>query len=104
VRNLLDNAVKYSPNDSVIEVAVDAGESDAILCVRDGGIGIDAEMLPRLFDQFAQADSTTGRRAGGLGLGLPLVRAIVEEHGGSIAARSEGVGRGSEFTVRLPRG
>jgi signal transduction histidine kinase len=102
VRNLLDNAVKYSPPGTVIGVSVEAGDAEAVLSVRDQGTGIEEAMLPRLFDPFAQAAPATSRAAGGLGLGLPLVRAIVEQHGGSITAHSDGLGKGSQFTVRLP--
>ena len=74
----------------------------AVLRVRDEGIGITAEMLPRLFEPFAQAEAAGKRAAGGLGLGLPLVQTIVEQHGGTITAHSDGPGKGSEFVVRLP--
>jgi signal transduction histidine kinase len=102
VRNLLDNAVKYSPIGTAIDVSVEKAGSEAILSVRDQGIGIEAAMLPRLFDVFAQAAPLTSKAGGGLGLGLPLVRAIVEQHGGTITAHSDGLGTGSHFTVRLP--
>ena len=77
---------------------------DAVMSVRDSGIGIPIDVLPRVFDLFAQADRTYQRAQGGLGIGLTLVRTLVELHGGSVAAKSEGVGRGSEFIVRLPVG
>jgi signal transduction histidine kinase len=102
VRNLLDNAVKYSPAPAQIDVSVDRTETEAILGVRDEGIGIGPAMLSRLFEPFAQAERATTRSAGGLGLGLPLVRALVEQHGGTITAHSDGLGRGSHFIVRLP--
>jgi signal transduction histidine kinase len=102
VRNLVDNAVKYSPQGTAISVAVEAQETMAVLRVRDEGIGITADLLPRLFEPFAQAEAGGKRAAGGLGLGLPLVQAIVEQHGGTIAAHSDGLGKGSEFVVRLP--
>jgi len=70
--------------------------------VRDEGVGIDAEVLPRVFDLFAQADGSLARSQGGLGIGLTIVRSLVEMHGGTVEARSEGPGRGSEFVVRLP--
>jgi signal transduction histidine kinase len=101
VRNLADNALKYSPPQTAIHVSVEADGSDAVLRIRDDGIGIDADLLPRLFEPYAQAEARGGA-AGGLGLGLPLVRGIVEEHGGTITAHSDGAGKGSEFVVRLP--
>jgi signal transduction histidine kinase len=101
VRNLADNALKYSPPHTAIDVSVEADGSDAVLRVRDHGLGISAELLPRLFEPYAQAEPGGGD-AGGLGLGLPLVRAIVQEHGGTITAHSAGAGTGSEFVVRLP--
>ncbi len=103
VRNLLDNAVKYSPANTAIDVCVERAGSDAVLSIRDEGIGIESEFLPRLFEPFAQAERAGQRRADGLGLGLPLVRAVVEEHGGTITAHSDGFGRGSRFVVRVPR-
>ena len=99
-RNLLDNALKYSPPHTPINVTVDRDASTAVLSIRDEGLGIGPDLLPRLFEPFAQAEP--GGAAGGLGLGLPLVRAIVEQHGGTITAHSDGVGKGSEFVVRLP--
>jgi signal transduction histidine kinase len=103
VRNLVDNAVKYSPSGTAITVSIAKDGADASLRVRDEGLGIGPDMLPRLFDAFAQAEAAGHRAAGGLGLGLPLVRAIVEQHGGTITAHSDGLGKGSEFVVRLPR-
>lgn len=102
VRNLIDNAVKYSPQGTTIWVSIETQGSTAALRVRDEGIGIAADMLPRLFEPFAQAETARKRAAGGLGLGLPLVQAIVEQHGGTITAHSDGLGKGSEFVVRLP--
>ena len=102
VRNLLDNAVKYSPAGTAITVAVERKDAEAALRVRDEGIGIASDMLPRLFEPFAQAEAAGQRAAGGLGLGLPLVQIIVEQHGGTITAHSDGVGRGTEMLVRLP--
>ena len=102
VRNLLDNALKYSPAGTTIYVSVDRDSAAAVLSVRDEGMGIGPALLPRLFEPFAQADPRGRRAAGGLGLGLPLVRAIVEEHGGTVTAQSDGEGKGSHFIVRLP--
>ena len=102
VRNLLDNAVKYSPAGTRVDVTLECSGDTAILRVRDEGIGIDPAMLSRLFDPYAQAEPAGEHAAGGLGLGLPVVRAIVEAHGGTITASSAGAGTGSEFAVRLP--
>jgi signal transduction histidine kinase len=102
VRNLLDNAVKYSASGTAITVAVERHDAEATLRVRDEGIGIARDMLPHLFEPFAQAEAAGQRAAGGLGLGLPLVKSIVQQHGGTITAHSDGVGKGTEMRVRLP--
>jgi signal transduction histidine kinase len=102
VRNLVDNAVKYSPHGTAITVTTERRDTMAVLRVRDEGIGIAANMLPRLFEPFAQAEAGGRRAAGGLGLGLPLVQIIVEQHQGTITAHSDGLGKGSEFVVQLP--
>jgi PAS domain S-box-containing protein len=100
--NLLDNACKYTePGGSVRVVAQRVGE-EAVIRVEDDGHGIDCEALPTVFDMFTRADSALEREQGGLGLGLALVRRMVELHGGSVTAWSAGRGRGSVFTVRLP--
>jgi len=99
--NLLNNAVKYSEGNQPITITVDRDGDDAVMRVRDAGIGIDTEMLPRVFDMFRQADRAGARSRGGLGIGLSLVKRIVELHGGTVTAHSEGLGRGSEFIVRL---
>ena len=104
VANLLINAVKFTPEGGHVAVRV-ASEPDgaaATVTVSDDGMGLEPEMLDRLFEPFAQADRSLDRSRGGLGLGLSLVRAFVEMHGGSIAARSDGAGKGAEFTLRLP--
>jgi PAS domain S-box-containing protein len=101
--NLLNNAAKYTPDGGTITITVKASEGDAEISVRDTGIGISPELLPTVFDMFVQGDQTLGRAHGGLGIGLTLVRTIAELHAGSVAVRSEGAGRGSEFIVRLPR-
>ncbi|HSE93113.1 MAG TPA: response regulator [Methylomirabilota bacterium] len=103
VTNLLVNAAKYTDRGGCIHVEVRADGDEAVVRVRDTGIGISAEMLPRLFDLFTQGRQALDRAQGGLGIGLTLVRRLVELHGGSVAAASEGPGRGSVFTVRLPR-
>jgi signal transduction histidine kinase/CheY-like chemotaxis protein len=102
VVNLLNNAVKYTPPGGTIAVAAFAEAGHAVLRVRDSGIGIAPEMLPRIFDLFAQGDQTLAHSSGGLGVGLTLVRRLVDLHGGRVGVRSEGPGRGSEFTVHLP--
>jgi len=102
IANLLDNAVKYTPTDGSIAVAVTVEEGDAVVRVRDTGAGIAPEFLPRIFDVFSRAGSPGGQSRPGLGLGLSVVRELVAKHGGSVSATSPGVGRGSEFAVRLP--
>jgi signal transduction histidine kinase len=103
VSNLLDNALKYTPAGGRIEVTIGAEGGDAVLRLRDAGVGIDSETLPRIFDVFVQADQTAERSGGGLGLGLTLVKRLVELHGGTVSATSAGPDRGSEFVVRIPR-
>jgi PAS domain S-box-containing protein len=100
--NLLTNAIKYTQERGKIWVQVSAADGGAEIRVKDTGIGISREMLPKVFDLFAQAEQGLDRAQGGLGIGLTLVRRLVELHGGSIGVTSAGAGRGSEFTVRLP--
>ena len=103
VGNLLDNAAKFSEKGTVTVIVRHAGGRDeAELVVRDNGIGIDPAMLPRLFQPFSQADTSLARKRSGLGLGLSLVKSLVDMHGGSVQARSDGLGAGAEFIVRLP--
>ncbi len=102
VSNLLNNAAKYTPEGGRIEVAAKPDGADAVITVKDSGVGIPAEMLPRVFDMFAQVDRTLDRAQGGLGIGLALVKSLVELHGGRVEAHSEGSGTGCTFTVRLP--
>ena len=101
--NLLSNAIKYGNPGGQIYVAAEMSHAELIVRVRDNGIGIPAELLPRVFDMFVQAEPTGSRAAGGLGIGLSLARDLVQLHDGRIDATSEGPGRGSEFVVRLPR-
>jgi CheY-like chemotaxis protein len=103
VTNLLENAVKYTPPKGRIDVTVAAEGSDAVLTVRDTGVGIAPELLPRIFDLFVQGSDTMARSAGGLGLGLTIVKRLVALHGGTVSASSAGPYKGSEFIVRLPR-
>jgi CheY-like chemotaxis protein len=100
--NLVHNAAKYTETGGHIHVAVHPLENEVEVSVRDTGLGIPTEMLPRVFDMFAQVNRTLGRSQGGLGIGLAVVRRLVELHGGSIEAMSAGEGQGSEFVVRLP--
>jgi signal transduction histidine kinase/BarA-like signal transduction histidine kinase len=101
--NLLGNAAKYTPQAGAIGLDMEAGPEAITIRVTDSGIGIAPDMLPHVFDLFSQAQRTPDRSQGGLGLGLALVRSLVELHGGTVAACSEGAGTGSTFTVRLPR-
>jgi PAS domain S-box-containing protein len=100
--NLLNNAAKFMPDGGRIELAVDEEAGSVRVRVRDHGVGIPADMLERVFDRFVQADVTDDRRSDGLGIGLSLVKTMVELHGGTVVARSDGPGMGSEFTVSLP--
>jgi len=100
--NLLSNAAKYTDAGGLIELDAIIEGADAVVRVRDNGIGISAELLPRIFEMFSQAASALNRSEGGLGIGLSLVRGLVLLHGGAIDAHSEGLGHGSEFIVTLP--
>jgi PAS domain S-box-containing protein len=100
--NLLNNAAKYTPEGGDVSLSVTAEDGDAVLRVRDNGIGIPADMLGSIFDLFTQVERSLHRAQGGLGIGLTLVRRLVELHGGQVEADSPGAGRGSEFAFRLP--
>jgi CheY-like chemotaxis protein/nitrogen-specific signal transduction histidine kinase len=100
--NILTNALKYTPAGGEIDVRVAVEGAHGVVRVRDTGIGMDASVLATVFDLFTQADESLSRSQGGLGLGLPLVRSLVEQHGGTVHAVSEGLGHGSEFIVRIP--
>jgi signal transduction histidine kinase len=102
VTNLLSNAIKFTPTDGHIEVDVYRTSSAIYVAVRDDGDGISKDFLPYVFDEFRQADMSSMRTKGGLGLGLSIARRVVELHGGSIEAASAGVGQGSKFVVTLP--
>lgn len=101
--NLLANAVKFTPSGGVVRISAACHEGLVEVRVQDTGEGIDPEFLPHLFERFSQADGSTTRRFGGLGLGLSIVKSLVELHGGAVRAESEGKGRGSLFVIRLPR-
>jgi CheY-like chemotaxis protein/two-component sensor histidine kinase len=102
VMNLLSNAIKFTPQGGLIDVRVECSESEARITVRDTGQGIPAAFLPFVFDRFRQADATMARKYGGLGLGLAIVRYLVDAHGGTVSAESAGAGLGATFTVTLP--
>ncbi len=101
VANLVTNAVKYTPSRGRISVSLRADGGDAVLTVEDTGAGIPPELMPFIFDLYVQNERTLDRAQGGVGIGLTLVRRLVELHGGTVVAWSEGEGRGSRFTVRL---
>jgi CheY-like chemotaxis protein/anti-sigma regulatory factor (Ser/Thr protein kinase) len=100
--NLLANAAKYTEPGGRIELSAAREGGEAVVRVKDTGVGIPAEMLPTVFDMFAQVGTSLERSQGGLGIGLTLVRRLVEMHGGTVGVESEGVNKGSTFTVRLP--
>ena len=102
VWNLLSNAIKFTPKGGRVEVAVKPIDSDMQIAVGDSGEGISPEFLPHIFERFRQADSSASRSHGGLGLGLSIVRHLVEMHGGSVRAMSDGLGHGAQFIVTLP--
>ncbi|HSY22031.1 MAG TPA: ATP-binding protein [Polyangiaceae bacterium] len=102
VWNLVTNAIKFTPKGGEIRVTLRRIESDFELTVQDTGIGISADFLPHVFESFRQSDSSTTRVHGGLGIGLSITKHLVDLHGGSIAASSDGVGKGAAFVVRLP--
>jgi signal transduction histidine kinase/ActR/RegA family two-component response regulator len=102
VTNLLTNAIKYTPSSGHVAARMTRTDDHVELVVADDGVGIASDMLPRVFDLFTQAEGTLDRAKGGMGIGLTLVRDLVELHGGEVSAGSDGVGRGSKFIVRLP--
>jgi len=102
IGNLLQNSAKFTCSGDSVRLSLDAVDGFAVLRVRDTGIGIEPAMIPRLFQPFTQADTTLNRRLGGLGLGLALVKGLVETHGGTVDASSGGKGAGAELVVRLP--
>ena len=102
VANLLNNAAKYTPKGGKISLGTERIGDEVAIRVRDNGMGITADVMPSVFGMFVQADSSLHRSQGGLGIGLTLVRSLVELHGGTVEATSDGLGKGCEFTVRLP--
>jgi signal transduction histidine kinase len=100
--NLLFNAAKYTDSGGHVDLAMEQEKGEAVVCIRDTGIGIDPDVLPHVFDLFVQADPSSRSADAGLGIGLAVVRGLVERHGGRVSATSAGPGHGSEFTVRLP--
>jgi signal transduction histidine kinase len=102
VWNLVSNAVKFTPPGGRVSVSLQQVEHAAVITVEDTGVGIAAEVLPFVFDRFRQGDSSLTRQFGGIGLGLAIVRHLVELHGGSVEAASDGRDRGATFTIRLP--
>ena len=102
VGNLISNAIKFTPRGSHVQVTLERVNSNIEICVADSGIGIQPDFLPHIFERFRQADATTTRTQGGLGLGLSIVKHIVELHGGTVAANSDGEDKGATFRVELP--
>jgi PAS domain S-box-containing protein len=102
VINLVSNAIKFTPDNGLVEISLHREAERVLLGVRDTGIGISSEFLPHVFDRFSQADTSTTRRHGGLGIGLALVRHLVQLHGGRVRVESAGSGQGSVFTAELP--
>ena len=100
--NLLMNAIKYTPAGGKVEFGVERLDGHALISVRDSGVGMSKPLLRRIFDLFVQGDETLDRADGGMGVGLTLVRSIVDLHGGEVSAASDGPGAGSQFTVKLP--
>jgi CheY-like chemotaxis protein len=103
ISNLLTNAAKYTPERGHIELKLDLYDGQVAITIEDNGIGMTADLVPHVFDIFAQAERTSDRTTGGLGLGLALVKSLAELHGGKVTCSSEGQGRGSKFTVWLPK-
>ena len=103
VRHLLSNAIKFTAPGGRVRIAVSPHEDQVVLSVADTGVGIEPSFLPEMFDRFRQADGAATRRHGGMGLGLAIVRRIVEAHGGTVVAESPGTGKGATFRVTLPR-
>jgi CheY-like chemotaxis protein len=103
IANLLNNSAKYTQDGGRVTLHLEVWPQEVVLTVTDSGIGMEPDLVLRVFDLFAQAERTSDRSQGGLGLGLALVKSLVSLHGGSVQAHSKGLGQGSTFTVRLPR-
>lgn len=103
VLNLLNNAAKYTPDGGRIRLEVSTTESEVLITLADNGTGIGSEHLPQVFEMFSQFDHGQPRQSGGLGIGLSLVQSLAKLHGGGVDVQSDGLGRGCEFTIRLPR-
>lgn len=103
IANILVNAAKYTPSQGSLDLRVEATDEEVLIRISDNGIGIDDELMPHLFELFTQAPRSSARSQGGLGIGLALVKSLVELHEGSVSAHSRGLNLGSEFSVRLPR-
>lgn len=103
ISNLLTNAVKYTDANGNISLNVELLEQEIAISVKDDGIGLEPQSIPRVFDMFSQVKSAIDRSEGGLGIGLALVKGMIQLHGGRVEATSPGIGRGSQFTIRLPR-
>jgi two-component system, chemotaxis family, CheB/CheR fusion protein len=102
ITNILSNAIKFTPEGGLISLSLECSGSSSQLIIKDSGQGISAELLPNVFERFAQARKDSARGKTGLGLGLPLAYRLVERHGGEITAESAGEGRGATFTIKLP--
>jgi signal transduction histidine kinase len=102
LHNLLHNAGKYTPRGGCIDLNVSVDGADLVISVKDNGLGISATLLPHVFELFSQSSRTLGASAGGMGIGLPVVKAVAEAHGGSASANSDGPGCGSVFVLRMP--
>src|SRR5262249_32942765 len=102
VANLLNNAAKYTPEGGLVNLSGHRAGGEIVIRVRDNGAGISPEALPQIFDLFAQGDRAPLTSQGGLGIGLSLAKGLTELHGGTVSAHSDGLGFGSEFTVRIP--
>jgi CheY-like chemotaxis protein/anti-sigma regulatory factor (Ser/Thr protein kinase) len=102
VWNLLSNAIKFTPRDGLVEVVLTRTDANLLISVRDNGAGIKPEFITHVFERFRQADASMTRRHGGLGLGLSIVKQLIEQHGGTVRAESAGEGRGASFTIELP--
>ena len=102
VANVLSNAAKYTDGEGEIRVETRAEDGFAVITITDNGVGMSPELLPRVFDLFVQADRSLDRAQGGLGIGLSIVKRLIDMHGGSVVARSDGIGKGSTFQIRVP--